>query len=179
MTPVGAKLTSLWCEGLKVFGVWDGGQCCLSPYGLSSAGQAVKAVAVWCRTIAMKYLQGMSHGLPVLLVCATAVVGSALLPSVAEARVVVDIGVPLGWYGPPYYYGPPAYPYPPAYAYPPPYVAPSPVYVAPPVQYLPPPEDRGPAAAPSWYYCNSPKGYYPYVRACPGGWRQVQPTPTQ
>jgi len=30
---------------------------------------------------------------------------------------------------------------------------------------------------PSWYYCEAPKGYYPYVASCPGGWRPVSPTP--
>jgi hypothetical protein len=37
-----------------------------------------------------------------------------------------------------------------------------------------------PAAAPApqyWYYCANPKGYYPYVGSCPGGWRPVSPTP--
>ncbi|MFH0344057.1 MAG: hypothetical protein ACHBNF_18480 [Chromatiales bacterium] len=28
-----------------------------------------------------------------------------------------------------------------------------------------------------WYYCSSPEGYYPYVKACPRGWRQVVPQP--
>lgn len=28
-----------------------------------------------------------------------------------------------------------------------------------------------------WYYCLSPKGYYPYVKTCPGGWQQVAPSP--
>ena len=34
-----------------------------------------------------------------------------------------------------------------------------------------------PASPPSWYYCDKPQGYYPYVQACPGGWRAVAPTP--
>lgn len=35
------------------------------------------------------------------------------------------------------------------------------------------------AAAPSayWYYCSGAKGYYPYVRECPGGWLKVPPRP--
>lgn len=28
-----------------------------------------------------------------------------------------------------------------------------------------------------WYYCQNPEGYYPYVKACPGGWLQVAPQP--
>ena len=29
------------------------------------------------------------------------------------------------------------------------------------------------AAQPTWYYCDSAKGYYPYVRSCASGWRAV------
>jgi hypothetical protein len=50
------------------------------------------------------------------------------------------------------------------YAYPP-VVAPAPVVVPP------------TAPAPSWYYCENPQGYYPYVQQCPGGWRAVPPVP--
>jgi hypothetical protein len=67
------------------------------------------------------------------------------------------------------------YPYPYPYGYP--YVAPAPVYVPPP----PPPVVVAPAApAPrpqSWYYCDNPKGYYPYVQNCSGPWREVQAQP--
>jgi hypothetical protein len=35
----------------------------------------------------------------------------------------------------------------------------------------------GSAAAQYWYYCNSPKGYYPYVQSCPAGWYPVPATP--
>jgi hypothetical protein len=35
----------------------------------------------------------------------------------------------------------------------------------------------GPAAAQYSYYCNSPKGYYPYVQSCPAGWYPVPTTP--
>jgi hypothetical protein len=68
-------------------------------------------------------------------------------------RVVVPFGVP--------------------YVYPPVVVAPPPVYVAPaPQVYVQPPPPQ-----PYWYYCDNPQGYYPYVPQCPGGWRQVLPTP--
>lgn len=32
---------------------------------------------------------------------------------------------------------------------------------------------------PWWYYCDNPRGYYPYVRVCPNGWQRVpaQPPP--
>lgn len=26
-----------------------------------------------------------------------------------------------------------------------------------------------------WYYCEDPKGYYPYINRCPGGWMKVLP----
>lgn len=28
-----------------------------------------------------------------------------------------------------------------------------------------------------WYFCEKPQGYYPYVRACPGGWQKVPARP--
>lgn len=28
-----------------------------------------------------------------------------------------------------------------------------------------------------WYYCQDPKGYYPYVKECPNGWMKVVPSP--
>lgn len=60
---------------------------------------------------------------------------------------------------------------------------PQPVIVqqpAPPMVIVQPP--AGPQAAMQqlpqyWYYCEAPKGYYPYVTACPGGWRPVSPVP--
>lgn len=57
------------------------------------------------------------------------------------------------------------------YIYPPLVVAPAPVYVrpSPPIVVQPSPH--------YWYYCDHPQGYYPYVQHCPGGWRQVAPTP--
>jgi hypothetical protein len=48
-------------------------------------------------------------------------------------------------------------------AYPPVVVAPPPVVVQPSPHY--------------WYYCDAAQAYYPYVQHCPGGWRQVLPTP--
>ncbi|MHB8883130.1 MAG: hypothetical protein ACYC69_16675 [Thermodesulfovibrionales bacterium] len=34
-----------------------------------------------------------------------------------------------------------------------------------------------PAVRQYWYYCKDPKGYYPYVQHCPGGWKKVLPAP--
>jgi hypothetical protein len=65
-----------------------------------------------------------------------------------------------GWY----FYPQPIYPYP---TYVPPAII---VQQAPPVPTGLPP-------AQSWYYCDNPQGYYPYVAACDGPWRQVPATP--
>jgi hypothetical protein len=64
-----------------------------------------------------------------------------------------------GWWGPPYYY-----------AEPPVVVQQSPeVYV----------EQAPQSEEPSyWYFCQNPKGYYPYVKQCPNGWMKVEPSPT-
>ena len=34
-----------------------------------------------------------------------------------------------------------------------------------------------PAGIQWWYLCNSPRGAYPYVRECPGGWERVPAVP--
>jgi len=74
--------------------------------------------------------------------------------------------------GPDYYAYPYGYPYP--YAYPPVTVAPAaPATV---IQQAPP-VVQAPAVAASYYYCDQPKGYYPYVGSCSVAWRQVPVTP--
>lgn len=111
-----------------------------------------------------------------LAVCALALVGTATvaMPTPADARVFVGFGFGPFW-GYPYY----PYPYPYAYPYP---------YPAPPVVYSPgyAPADPGYAPAPAaaaapatWYYCNNPPGYYPYVQQCSTGWRAVPAQPSQ
>ncbi len=89
------------------------------------------------------------------------------------------------WWGPgvfiggglaaPYWGYPYGYPY--GYAYPYPYGYPAysqPVVVEPsPQTYI----QQDAQAQQYWYYCQSPQGYYPYVRECPGGWQQVSPQP--
>ena len=62
------------------------------------------------------------------------------------------------------------------------YWYPAPVYPYPDVvadTYVPDEDYQGPPqpAGPVWYYCHSPAGYYPYVRACPTGWETVPATP--
>ena len=89
------------------------------------------------------------------------------------------------WYGGvPYYYandiyyvqGPGGY----AVAEPPPGAAPS---VAPPAQPpapFPPQPNAAPApqaGAGTWYFCESAKGYYPYVSECKEGWKTVPAAP--
>jgi hypothetical protein len=49
--------------------------------------------------------------------------------------------------------------------------APAPVAAAP---TAPTPGAQAPAV---WYYCDSAKGYYPYVSQCPEGWKSVPATP--
>jgi hypothetical protein len=76
-----------------------------------------------------------------------------------------------GWWwtvGPTWYYYPqPVYPYPNPYE--------------PPVAVIVQPKPATPAPPPpqpqNWYYCESARGYYPYVPSCPSGWRAVPATP--
>ena len=84
----------------------------------------------------------------------------------------VHFGVVIGPAWGPWYYPPPPY-YPPYY---PPVVverAPPPVYIEQQPVVVEP-------AAPQtnyWYYCGAARGYYPYVKECPGGWQKVLPQP--
>jgi hypothetical protein len=76
----------------------------------------------------------------------------------------------LGWWwivGPSWYFYPS-----PVYPYPNPWEPPTGSYVPPDNVVLPP-------APPAeyWYYCEESKKYYPYVRACPGGWKKVLAEP--
>jgi hypothetical protein len=98
------------------------------------------------------------------------------VPGYARVAVFIAPGivVPFWPYWAPHW-APYAYPYGYPYPYPPVVVAPPPqVYgqPSPPVPVQPPPPS-------SWYYCEHPQGYYPYVQQCPGGWRPVAPTPPQ
>jgi hypothetical protein len=84
-----------------------------------------------------------------------------------------------------FYFGAPIYPY---YPYSSPYYYPyqSPYYypptiitipVTPPtyIQRSPQPSQQYPSGY--WYYCNNPKGYYPYVKQCSESWQEVEPVP--
>ncbi|HUB94545.1 MAG TPA: hypothetical protein VL993_01420 [Stellaceae bacterium] len=113
-------------------------------------------------------------GIVSLVLAATVLTGGVLLPAPADARVFVGVGVGVGpYWGWPYAYNPYPYPYP--YYYPAP-----PVVYAPPVAYVPPPAPAPTVVAPqaqSWYFCDNPRGYYPYVGSCTSGWRQVPAQP--
>jgi hypothetical protein len=98
-------------------------------------------------------------------------------PAQAHGRwrggVVLHFGFPGPYYwGPRYYYPPP----PPVYYYPAPPLIAAPA--APPT-YIERDDDEAPPPSPSqwWYWCPSAKGYYPYVKDCPGGWQRVPPQP--
>lgn len=92
----------------------------------------------------------------------------------------VRFGIMVGpYWGGPWHYPPPVYYYP-AY-YPPVVVQPQApqTYIEQPQAPAAPPPPAPVAAAPVnyWYYCATARGYYPYVRECPGGWQKVLPQP--
>ena len=115
------------------------------------------------------------------LVVAAIAAGAVLTSSPADAR---GYGYRGGWHGggwgccaiglgfydplwPGYYaggYWGPGYPY---YATPPVTVVQQPMPAQAPLQ----------AAPQSYYYCDNPGGYYPYVQSCSVPWRQVPATP--
>ena len=87
----------------------------------------------------------------------------------AMARVVVGFGFGVPVVPAPWYYAPPPV-----------------VYAPPPAVYAPPPVAVAPAqpayvnqAAQDWYYCDNPRGYYPYIASCNSGWHQVPAQPNQ
>ena len=93
---------------------------------------------------------------------------SALAHGHGHGRSSVFLGFNFGfpgYYPAPYYYPPAYYPY-----YPAPVVIQSPpqVYVE---------REAAPEAQSYWYYCAATRGYYPYVKECPGGWQKVAPAP--
>jgi hypothetical protein len=85
-------------------------------------------------------------------------------------RSHVFVGFNFGF---PAYYPAPYYYYPPAPVY-----YPAPVVVQSPPVYTER-QDVAPAAETQsyWHYCAATRGYYPYVKECPGGWQKVSPTP--
>jgi hypothetical protein len=115
-----------------------------------------------------------------------------------RGSVGVYVGSPYPFYAPPpafaYSYGYPYYPYPYAYSQPQVIVTQPPqpqVYIEQGGSITSVPDANANAqppaqAAPStsagnsqgyWYYCEQSDTYYPYVKECPAGWKQVTPTP--
>ncbi|HEY7986936.1 MAG TPA: hypothetical protein VIE17_08440 [Methylophilaceae bacterium] len=100
--------------------------------------------------------------------------GGWVLPALIGGAILYDVTRPH------YYYPPPQTVYVQPQTV---YVQPQPYYVqpAPTYSYAPPAPvyQQAPAAAApqSWYYCDSARGYYPYVKVCPGGWEQVPAMP--
>ena len=98
----------------------------------------------------------------------------------------VGVGIYIGGPYHPYYH--PYYPYP-YYGYGPyypyyPYAPPAVVVQQPPATYVEQPQASVAPAVPtqaanSWYHCDKPDGYYPYIKECPGGWKAVTPSPPQ
>jgi hypothetical protein len=80
----------------------------------------------------------------------------------SRGRVGVFIGAPLFW---PWYYPPTYYPEPTVIAVP----------TSPPVYIERSDEEAGADASAYWYRCDRPRGYYPYVKECPNGWRKEVP----
>lgn len=80
--------------------------------------------------------------------------------------VGVGFGFAYPWYYPPPYYYPAHYPY-----YQPV------VYQAEPAAYVE--QSTTPAVEPAgwWYYCETSRAYYPYVKECPSGWQRVPAAP--
>lgn len=113
--------------------------------------------------------QGNLHRVAFALGAGAIAVGGLAMP--AAARVVVGFGFGVPVVPAPWYYAPPPV-----------------VYAPPPVVYAPPPVVYAPApvAAPAyvsqstqnWYYCDKPRGYYPYVASCGTGWREVPAQPS-
>lgn len=83
--------------------------------------------------------------------------------------------VTFGFYGSPYWWGP-GYWGAPYYYYPPPAVV---VPSEPRVYVERDPAPAAPAGEQWWYWCQSAKGYYPYVSTCTEGWQRVAPQPPQ
>ena len=80
----------------------------------------------------------------------------------------------FGWWwnagGMMYFYEEPVYPYP--------QVLPETEYELPVEDQQQPEYTQEPSSDPYyWYYCQDPKGYYPYIAECPGGWMTVVPEP--
>jgi len=98
--------------------------------------------------------------------------------------VGVYFGSPYPFHAYPYAAYPYGYPY--AYTPPPVIIAQPPepqVYIeqgsgtTEPAQTTPPAASADDNAQNYWYFCEQSNAYYPYVKDCPAGWKQVTPSP--
>lgn len=104
-----------------------------------------------------------------MLVLALAGMGNAFAHG---GRVHGHVGVYFGGpYWSPWFYPPPFYYQPQVVVVPP---SPPPVYIE---QQQEMPAQPAASGNQYWYYCQNAKGYYPYVKECPGGWQKVLPQP--
>ncbi len=102
-----------------------------------------------------------------LILLAAMLIMASAIPSQAGGHFYFRGGIWVGpgWWGPPYPYYYPYYPY---YSEPPTVIErQAPAYVQPNRQQ----DDQD-----YWYFCAKPKGYYPYIKECPGGWLKVIPS---
>lgn len=109
-----------------------------------------------------------ANPLRLAVACGIAALLAAVIVTPAGARVVIGFGFGVPVVPGPWYYAPPPV-----------------VYAPPPVVYTPPPVVVAPAppayvSQPTryWYYCDHPRGYYPYVTSCSHDWRQVPAQPS-
>ena len=108
-----------------------------------------------------------------LLIGLALVAAGALAAGAASAHGRVRVGVGFH-FGAPYWgpaWGPGWGPWYPAY-YPPAVIVASPPA---PVQYIE--RSEQPLQSGFWYYCETSRGYYPYVKDCPSGWKAVPSAP--
>ena len=103
------------------------------------------------------------------MLIAAALAGAAPASAHGGGRVHFGLGLNFGPYWGPYWG--PAWYYPPPYYYTPP-----PVVVAPPAPQNYVERNDSPSQG-YWYYCEASRGYYPYVKQCPAGWKAVPAAP--
>ena len=113
-----------------------------------------------------------------LALTAVACLGASGIAHAAHWRVGVYWGAPAPYYYP---YGAPVVPAPYYYApYPPPVVV---TPDAPDMTYVERPQpgandqDQNEPPQGTWWYCDKTRSYYPYVKQCASGWREVPAAP--
>jgi len=115
----------------------------------------------------------MKRILVLVLLAAGALASGAALAHGGRVHFGIGIGVGPYW-GP--FWGPAYYPAPLYYPAPVYYGAPAAIAAPPaPAQYVERPDQ--PYQSGYWYYCETSRGYYPYVKSCPTGWKAVPPAP--